>query len=237
MAKGGYIKIHRSMLDWEWYGDDRCVRLLLHLHLKVNHQAGKWKGQEVLPGQLVTSSAALAEQLGWSRSAINRTLDKLKSCAEVDTKSDSKRTLVTLLKWDKFQNSDRKPDSKPDTNRTLTGQQTGHEPDTIEEGKKLKREEHPSDVRRKAPDRSVSDRKADFMARCREVVATEPDRLPVAERKSFADYWTELSADGRRMRFEAEKFFDHGRRMDTWAKRAIERPSAPLASTIKPWLQ
>jgi len=150
---GGFIKIHRSMLDWEWYQDDRCVRLLLHLHLKANYLPGRWKGKDVEPGQVVTSTVALAEQLGWSRSALVRTLDRLKLAREVDTKADSKWTLVTLIKWDKFQNDDAQPDSKSDSKRTASGQQTGQQADTIEEGEERKKEKNtPDGVVRDAPE-------------------------------------------------------------------------------------
>jgi len=91
-----FVKLYRSLLDWEWYHDDRCVRLLIHLLLNARYEAGRWRGLDLIPGQIPTSSVSLSEQLGWSRSAVNRTLDKLKSSGEVNTKSDSKWTLVTL---------------------------------------------------------------------------------------------------------------------------------------------
>jgi len=141
----GYIKIHRSLLDWEWYSDDRCVRLLLHLNLKANYADRRWKGQDLKPGQFITSSVSLSEQLKWSRSAVNRTLDKLRDCGEIATEADSRWTLVTLIKWGQLQGDDENPDSKPDSNRTATGQQTtsqvSKQPDTAKEGKKLRREE------------------------------------------------------------------------------------------------
>lgn len=141
----GYIKIHRSLLDWEWYADDRCVRLLLHLNLKANYADRRWKGQDLKPGQFITSSVSLSEQLKWSRSAVNRTLDKLRDCGEIATEADSRWTLVTLVKWGQLQGDDENPDSKPDSNRTATGQRTtsqvSEQPDTAKEGKKGRREE------------------------------------------------------------------------------------------------
>lgn len=138
----GFIQIHRTMLDWEWYQDDRCVRMLLHLLLKANHTEAKWKGLDISPGDVITSTVSLADQLGWSRSAVNRTLEKLKACGEVDTKSDNKRTLVSLIKWAKYQGEWSKSDSKPDSKRTSNGQQTGQQTDTVKEGEELKKEKN-----------------------------------------------------------------------------------------------
>lgn len=199
--------MYRSIGDWEWYHDDRCVRLFLHLLIKSNWSEGRWMGEPVAPGQLITSSLKLAEQLGWSRSAVVRTLAKLKSTGEVDTISDSKWTLVTLANWDKYQGEDAEPDSKPIRKRTRTGQQ----PDTIEEGKKGRREEGNIEARREG-----------FVAACKAVIEANPSRLHKILRQGFHDYWTEASANGR-MRFEDQDYFDHGRRMDTWQKKAEER--------------
>ena len=139
----GFIKIHRALLDWEWYHDDRCVRLLLHLILKANYTHRRWKGQELQPGQLITSTVSLAEQLGWSRSTLNRTMDKLRGGQEIETKADSKWTLVTLRKWDQFQIDGEDVDSKRTPNRTASGHQTIQQviqqADTDKEGKKERR--------------------------------------------------------------------------------------------------
>ena len=36
MLKNGYIKLYRSLLDWEWYDDTVTKCLFLHLLLTVN---------------------------------------------------------------------------------------------------------------------------------------------------------------------------------------------------------
>lgn len=42
--------------------------------------------------------------------------------------------------------------------------------------------------------------------------------------REFYEYWTEHSANGKKMRFEKEKVFDTARRLKTWAARAREEP-------------
>jgi hypothetical protein len=37
----GWIKIHRSILEWEWYEDTNTFRLFMHLILKANHKDRK----------------------------------------------------------------------------------------------------------------------------------------------------------------------------------------------------
>jgi hypothetical protein len=46
----------------------------------------------------------------------------------------------------------------------------------------------------------------------------------------FVAYWTETSKSGKRMRFEAEKFFDVKRRLTTWAKNATRKATVDVVS-------
>ena len=78
-----------------------------------------------------------------------------------------------------------------------------------------------------------------FKAKCGEIVQADPERLPKAMRGAFLAYWTEPSKSGK-LRFECEKFFDVGRRMDTWRRNEEKRserftPNAP-SPTAKPWV-
>lgn len=97
-----------------------------------------------------------------------------------------------------------------------------------EEGKEIDAQAHP-------PVNPIDD----FKARCAEVVKSDPERLPTGMRAAFLAYWTEPSKSGK-LRFECEKFFDVGRRMDTWRrneeKRAERFTPPPPSPTVKPWI-
>jgi DNA-binding transcriptional regulator YhcF (GntR family) len=137
----GYVKLHRSLLDWEWYSDERVKAVFIHLLLRCNWQGGKWRGETVEPGSIITSTVQMASELGMSRSALVRALEKIKSSGELDTKSDSRWTRITLRNWAKYQDDVVIPDSKPNSKRTATEQRNGQQSDTIEEGKKAIKEE------------------------------------------------------------------------------------------------
>ena len=136
---GGYVRVFRSMLDWEWYDDTACVRLMLHLLLSVNWEAKQWHGQTIHPGQLVTSMDKLAESLGTTRSAIRRTIDKLKLSGELTIQTNNHWTTVTLGNWAEYQESqptNGRPKSQPATDKRPT---TDRPPATTEEEKKEKK--------------------------------------------------------------------------------------------------
>jgi hypothetical protein len=236
MNREGYIRIHRSLLDWEWYGDEAVTVLFLHLLLSVNWKVGKFRGQDVAPGTVVTSLDKLADTFGWSRGKLRRTLLKLKQTGEATTQTTNHWTTVTLVNWAKYQNGDQQsgqPSDQPPTNQRPT---TGQQPATIEEGKKERREEgKKKSVADKPPARDAEW----FKDQCRKVVDELPDILEKSERGPFFDYWTEPSNSGR-LRFQAQAFFDFKRRMRTWQKNANNTPrgkaEAPISPTAKPWL-
>lgn len=99
----GWIKIHRSLLDWEWYSDTNCVRLALHFLLKANYQPKKWKGVTIGRGQLVTGRGQLSEETGLSQMQIRTAMDKLDECGFITKSATNKYTIVTICNYDSYQ--------------------------------------------------------------------------------------------------------------------------------------
>lgn len=102
----GWIKIHRGLLDWEWYSDTNCVRLALHLLLKANFQTRRWRGITVERGQLVTSRAALARETGLSEREVRTAVSKLERSDFLTCRATSSYTVVTICNYERYQSSD-----------------------------------------------------------------------------------------------------------------------------------
>jgi len=73
----GWIKLHRSLKDWEWYDDHSTTRLLIHLLVSVNYEDKTWKGQEVKAGTLITSWESLASETGLSVKQVRTAMSQL----------------------------------------------------------------------------------------------------------------------------------------------------------------
>jgi len=99
----GWVKIHRSIADWEWYTDANTMRLFFHLLINANHKPKRWKGVEIGAGQLVTSLDQLSLDLKLSVQKIRTSLSKLKSTHEITVKSTNRFTVVTINKWQQYQ--------------------------------------------------------------------------------------------------------------------------------------
>lgn len=99
----GWIKIHRKMLNWEWYDDINTKTLFIHLLLTANHKDKKWRGQLIQRGQLITSLEHLSNETKLSVQQIRTSLNKLKSTNEITTKVTNKYTLVNIEKYSDYQ--------------------------------------------------------------------------------------------------------------------------------------
>lgn len=138
----GYIKLHRSLLDWEWYVDINVTRLFVHLVLKVNHSEKKWQGKLVKEGQLITSISKLSLETGLTTKQVRLALNKLKRTNEVALKSTSQYTMIYVQNYKKYQGVKHQEgirEGKPGANE---GQTKGKRRATTKECKEGKNEKN-----------------------------------------------------------------------------------------------
>lgn len=118
----GFIKLHRQLLNWEWYDDINTFRLFTHLLLKANYEPTKWHGIDINIGQFLTSRESLAKQTGLTEQQVRTALTKLKSTSEITSQSNNNYTLITIINWHKWQQNNQ-PDNNPSTNHQPTDNQ------------------------------------------------------------------------------------------------------------------
>jgi hypothetical protein len=99
----GWIKLHRQILEWEWYDDHNTFRLFIHLLLKANHKEKKYRGMLLQAGTILTSRDILALEVGLSVRQTRTALDKLKSTNEVAIKTSGQGTIIQIVNYSKYQ--------------------------------------------------------------------------------------------------------------------------------------
>lgn len=119
----GWIKLHRSMVEWEWYTDPNTSRLFMHLLLTANHSDGKWRGQEVKAGSTITGRVKLSSELGMSEQAIRTSLNKLKSTSEITIKPSNKYSIISITNWDLYQATNQQDNQQATNKQPTTNQQ------------------------------------------------------------------------------------------------------------------
>lgn len=100
---GGWVKLHRKLLEWEWYQDAHMVHLLVHLLLTASHEERRYKGLTIKRGQVVTSIKELAEALGASETSTRRRMKRLKSGGFLTIKVAHRITTITICNYDSYQ--------------------------------------------------------------------------------------------------------------------------------------
>lgn len=102
----GWIKLHRSITDWEWFVDADTLKLFLFLLLTANYEEKKWKGTTIQRGQLVTSLPVLASSLNMSVKKIRVRLKRLADSGTITTEWTNKYSVITICNYDSYQDGE-----------------------------------------------------------------------------------------------------------------------------------
>jgi len=121
MGIKGYIKLHRELMDWEWYKEPLITRLYVHLILSANHKDNTIRGISVKRGQFLTGRKKLSFDTGISEQTIRTSLNKLKSTSYLTIKSTSQHSIIALRDYDLFQRpTSELTNNQPASNQRLT---------------------------------------------------------------------------------------------------------------------
>lgn len=134
---GNYIKINRSMLEWEWYTDINTTRLFIHMILRANWKDGKFRGTTVPRGSFISSFRKIADETSLTEREVRTAISHLEETGEVTHIGHSKYSVFTVINYDKYQVTDTQNDKQETSNRHSNDILTT----TIEEGKKGRRKE------------------------------------------------------------------------------------------------
>lgn len=149
MAPTTYIKLDRGIIHWAWYTDADTFRVFIHLLIKANIEDYPFCNVIIRRGSLATSNASLAEELRMSVGRVRKAMGHLKTTGEIKTKIYNKFQVVTVVKYDFYQNFrygfGHQTSAKKDIsiNRQPAGnrQATDRQPTTIKEINKLRNQE------------------------------------------------------------------------------------------------
>ena len=119
----GFIQLHRKLMEWEWYTDQKTFKVFLHCLLKANFKDKQWRGSTIKRGQFVTSISHLASETGLTVKQVRTALDNLESTGEVGKQSTNLNTCITVIYYDKYQSEGKPMDKPKGKQKTNEGQQ------------------------------------------------------------------------------------------------------------------
>lgn len=99
----GYIKLHRRILDWEWYKDSNTKNIFIHLLLNACYDNCRFMGNAVSRGQYITSLSRLSADLDIPVRQVRTSLKKLVQTGEIDMQTSNKYSLITICNYESYQ--------------------------------------------------------------------------------------------------------------------------------------
>lgn len=117
MENSGFIKLHRSMTEWEWFNDIPTYILFTKLLFLVNWKDKKWRGQIVKRGEVITSIINLSKLTNLTIKQVRRALKNLQITGEIEVETTNKYSKIKIVNYSKYQdNSSKKDKQKTDYN-------------------------------------------------------------------------------------------------------------------------
>lgn len=205
----GWIKIHRKLLDWEWYDEPNTLRLFLHLLLKANHKPKNYRGVEIKEGQIMTGYDKLAKELNLSTQKIRTAISKLKITNEITSVSTSQGTIIQVVKYKDYQVV---------TSKITDKEQTDNKQITTNKNEKK--------------EKNITERKTSFRQSIASFIKSNPNKYPKQLYIDFEEYWSEHGLTDKKMRFEKEKTFGLSRRLSTWFRNDFNDAYTPKKKVV-----
>lgn len=188
----GFITLQRQLLDWEWYKDTKTKSLFIHCLLKANWEDKQWKGENIKRGQFITSVNSLSSELNLSVKEIRNAIIKLEKTNEIIKKGANKFTLLTVVKYEFYQEL------------TNTGANKGQT-----KGKQRATTNNNNNI---TINNTIDNRKLEFAHTLKEFNSIySRDML-----KEFYEYWTETNEGGLKFRREMQKTWNLSLRLKKW---------------------
>ena len=104
----GLVFLHRKIRELPFYKTESdAVHLWVHLIMSVNHEAAlvttEFGEYQVGRGQMITGRHTLAKETGIVPDRVKHLLNKFSKMGMIDTESNKKFTLLTVTKYDDYQ--------------------------------------------------------------------------------------------------------------------------------------
>lgn len=224
--EGGWIKIHRSIEEWEWESDPLMYYFWVRLLVKVNHEDKEWKGEIIPRGSMVTSLSKMATEFHLSVKQVRVFLARLTKGKQIVTETTNKWTKITICKYDDYQvvgqAEGQTKGKQSESNRATTKEEKKKEY-IINTTNAPAREDWRfiSSVRRTmlGNDKNrIAEHKISLFRSEVESIAPELGMTP-QQIDAFVRWWTEHSPGNEKIRAEYEIAFDTKSRMQNWMAR------------------
>lgn len=197
LINNGFVKLPRTILDWEWYDHPDVSRVFFHLILKVNYAPAKWRGFDILVDEHITSINRLSVELALSEFKVRESLNKLKSTGYIEVYPTNKFTKLKLVK-SMFEVKDNSFSHKQ-INHQTSNQPKSNQNQTTTNNNNLEKKE-------------IEERKEFF----KNQIFKFSNQYSKIHLDKFYNYWSSENKQTGRQKFEDEKNWDLEQKLNSW---------------------
>lgn len=129
MAIGnGFITLHRKLLDSAVFNNPNDLKVWIWCLLRANHAQNTFffGGEEITVGrgQFIFGRFTASSELKMNPSTIYKILKKLEKAGMIDIKSNNKNSLLSVIKYETYQNRDTRGEQQSNNKVTTEEQQS-----------------------------------------------------------------------------------------------------------------
>lgn len=197
ITNNGFVKLPRSILDWEWYDHPDVSRVYFHLLLKVNYAPAKWRGIDISANEHISSINRLSIELALSEFKVRESLTKLKSTGYIEIYTTNKFTKIKLVK-SALEVNENNLNQKQFQNETKN-QSNSNQKQTTTNNNNLEKKE-------------IQERKEIF----KNQIFNFSSQFSKTHLESFFNYWSAENKQTGRQKFEDEKHWNLDQKLNSW---------------------
>lgn len=202
----GFILLHKSLLNWEWYDEPNVMRLYIHSMLKANYSDANWRGKSLKRGQFISTPKKLGTELNLTVKQIRTALAKLESTGEMASEGTSQHTVFTVKNYDRYQLQGKQRGMPEGEQEASEGQAKGEQEDkqkaneranegdaqTVENTEE-NQEMHPQEGEQEANEGQAKKKRKPRKRATANKVNKDIKLLPISDDLVLSDHWRSLA--------------------------------------------
>jgi len=131
MENGNWILLAKKITNWKWFKYPEMVQMWIYLLSEAKYKPTRFAERVIERGQLLTTRKELVEKTGLSERQVRTCLQRLQRTGEINIKTTSQNTLVTICKYGDYQ--DYEPTERPTNDQQTTNERPTKDQQTTNE--------------------------------------------------------------------------------------------------------
>ena len=117
----GWVKLHRSLIKWEWFTDPKTSHFMIYCLAKASHKDMRYRGRVIPKGGFWFGRKKATIETGLSEQSIRTAINHLKSTSEITIKPSAQGSVIIVNNWDKYQHATSElTNNQPTSNQQVT---------------------------------------------------------------------------------------------------------------------